>query len=142
MSRSRAGSRRSASWAWAPSPAHRSDSYGALDLVYGGTNVFSKITGQVQGGNGRATLASILNSQLIASGQPDSLSGVGGTPVASVLMHSFDLEAGRDHHPDPGRDLAGAPLDRHQHERPAPHAAPGPFVPRPAGERRQHRRRQ
>ena len=72
----------------------RSAATGDLDLVYGGTNVFSKITGQVQGGNGRATLASIHNRQLIASGQPESLSGVGGTPLASVLMHSFDLEAG------------------------------------------------
>ncbi len=70
------------------------DSSGALHLVYGGTNVYSKITGQVSGGNGQATLASILNSQLIASGQPASLSGAGGTPVASVLLHSFNLEAG------------------------------------------------
>ena len=70
------------------------DSSGALDLVYGGTNVFSKITGKVQGGGGHATLGSILNKELIAAGQPNSLTGVGGTPVASVLMHSFNLEAG------------------------------------------------
>lgn len=70
------------------------DSSGALHLVYGGTNVYSKITGSVSGGGGQATLASILNYQLIASGQPLSLSGVGGTPVSSVLMHSFNLEAG------------------------------------------------
>lgn len=70
------------------------DGNGALHLVYGGTNVYSKITGSVSGGGGQATLASILNNQLIASGQPLSLSGVGGTPVASVLMHNFNLEAG------------------------------------------------
>jgi hypothetical protein len=70
------------------------DGSGALDLVYGGTNAYSKITGQVRGGDGRATLGSILNLQLIDAGQPDSLSGVGGTPVASVLMNSFDLEPG------------------------------------------------
>jgi hypothetical protein len=67
------------------------DSSGALDLVYGGTNVYSKIVGTIKGGSGHAAIASILNSQLIASGQPDSLSGVGGTPLASVLMHSFNL---------------------------------------------------
>ncbi len=70
------------------------DSSGALHLVYGGTNVYSKITGSVSGGNGQANLASILNYQLIASGQPLSLSGVGGTPVSSVLMRNYNLEAG------------------------------------------------
>jgi hypothetical protein len=70
------------------------DSSGALNIVYGGTNVYSKITGQVKGGGGTATLASILNAELVAAGQPDSLSGVGGTPLASVLMSSFNLEPG------------------------------------------------
>ena len=40
-----------------------------LNLVFGGTNAFSKIVGKVKGGNGHAPLASILNSQLIAAGQ-------------------------------------------------------------------------
>ena len=47
------------------------DSSGALHLVYGGTNVYSKITGTVKGGGGHATLASMLNAPLIASGQPE-----------------------------------------------------------------------
>jgi hypothetical protein len=70
------------------------NSSGQLNLVYGGTNVFSKIVGQVNGGGGHAALASILNSELIAAGQPESLSGVGGTPLASVLMSNFNLVAG------------------------------------------------
>jgi hypothetical protein len=70
------------------------DSSGALHIVYGGTNVYSKITGSVQGGGGHAPLASIQNLQLINAGQPNSLSGVGGTPVAAVLMSSFDLVPG------------------------------------------------
>src|SRR5262245_27226883 len=54
------------------------DSSGALNLVYNGTNAYSKIVGRVNGGNGRAPLASILNGQLLAAGAQNSLSGVGG----------------------------------------------------------------
>ncbi len=67
---------------------------GALELVYGDTNAFSKITGQVRGGNGHATLASIQNSQLIDAGLQNSLSGVGGDVLQSVLLSPFDLIAG------------------------------------------------
>ena len=67
---------------------------GALELVYGDTNAFSKITGQVRGGNGHAPLGSIQNSQLIAAGAQNSLSGVGGDVLQSVLLSSFDLIAG------------------------------------------------
>jgi hypothetical protein len=70
------------------------NSDGALNLVYGGTNAYSKITSQIKGGSGQAPLASILNSNLIAAGQPDSLSGVGGTPLASVLMSNYNLIPG------------------------------------------------
>jgi hypothetical protein len=70
------------------------DSSGNLDIVYGGTNVFSKIVGTVSGGGGVAPLASIRNAQLIDAGQPNSLSGVGGTPLAAVLMSPFDLVPG------------------------------------------------
>jgi hypothetical protein len=70
------------------------DGTGALHVIYGGTNVYSKITGSVQGGGGYAPLASIQNLQLINAGQPNSLSGVGGTPVAAVLMSPFDLVPG------------------------------------------------
>ena len=44
------------------------DSAGDLNLVYDGTNAYSKIISHVKGGNGRAPLASILNGQLIAAG--------------------------------------------------------------------------
>jgi hypothetical protein len=70
------------------------DSSGGLHIVYGGTNVYSKITGTVNGGGGHAALASIRNSPLIAAGQPNSLSGIGGTPLASVLLNDFDLVPG------------------------------------------------
>src|ERR1017187_4410662 len=66
----------------------------ALELVYGDTNAFSKITGQVRGGGGHAPLASIQNSQLIAAGAQNSLSGVGGDVLQAVLLSSFDLIAG------------------------------------------------
>ncbi len=75
---------------------------GALDLVYGGTNAYSKIVGTVQGGGGHAPLASIHNLQLIAAGTPDSLTGVGGTPLAAVMMNSFDLVAGGSINLTPG----------------------------------------
>ena len=67
---------------------------GALELVYGDTNAFSKITGTVRGGGGHAPLASIQNSQLIAAGAANSLSGVGGDVLQSVLLSPFDLIAG------------------------------------------------
>jgi hypothetical protein len=70
------------------------DSSGNLDLVYGGTNVYSKIVGTVKGGGGHASLASIQNLQLINAGTPNSLTGVGGTPLAAVLMSPFNLVPG------------------------------------------------
>jgi hypothetical protein len=70
------------------------DSAGALNLVYGGTNAFSKIVSHVKGGNGRAPLASILNSQLIAAGAENSVSGVGGNVIEAVYLSNFNLIAG------------------------------------------------
>ena len=70
------------------------DSAGDLHLVYGGTNAYSKIVGTVQGGGGHAPLASILNRQLIDAGAANSLSGVGGNVLESVLMKDFDLIPG------------------------------------------------
>ncbi len=69
-------------------------SSGALQLEYGSTNAYSKIVGQVHGGDGRAPLASILNNILVENGLANSLSGVGGNPLASVKMQDFDLVAG------------------------------------------------
>ena len=70
------------------------DQNGDLNLVFGATNAYSKIVGKVTGGNGHAPLASILNSQLIAAGQQNSLSGVGGNVLQSVYLKNFDLIAG------------------------------------------------
>ncbi len=77
-------------------------STGALELEYGATNAYSKIVGQVHGGGGRAPLASILNSVLVQNGLANSLSGVGGNPVASVKMQNFDLVNGGKINMTPG----------------------------------------
>jgi hypothetical protein len=69
-------------------------SSGVLELVYGDTNAFSKITGSVHGGNGHAPLGSIQNNELIAAGNQNSLSGVGGDVLQAVLLSPFDLIAG------------------------------------------------
>jgi hypothetical protein len=78
------------------------NSSGSLQLQYGGTNAFSKVVGQVQGGGGHAPLASILNSQMVQAGQGRSLSGVGGNPLAAVLMKNFDLIGGGNINLTPG----------------------------------------
>jgi lipoprotein-anchoring transpeptidase ErfK/SrfK len=70
------------------------DGDGALKILYGGTNAYSKIVGQVQGGGGHAPLDSLLNSQMVQNGQGNSISGVGGNPLAAVLMKNFDLIPG------------------------------------------------
>jgi hypothetical protein len=69
---------------------------GVLNLVFGATNAYTKITGEVHGGGGHAPLQSIQNSQLIDAGASNSLSGVGGNVVESFLLSPFDLvEGGR-----------------------------------------------
>ena len=78
------------------------DSSGALDLVYNETNAYTKITGSVHGGDGVAPLASIVSGQLVAAGAQNSLSGVGGTVVESVLMGDFNLIAGGSINLTPG----------------------------------------
>ena len=70
------------------------DSSGALHLVYGGTNTFSAIVSNVHGGDGLAPLASIENSQLVAAGAENSLSGVGGNVLQAVYLKDFNLIAG------------------------------------------------
>ncbi len=70
------------------------DDTGAVHIVFSGTNTYSKITGSVQGGDGLAPLASIVNSQLSDAGQSQSLSGVGGNVLQSVLLGKFDLVPG------------------------------------------------
>jgi hypothetical protein len=78
------------------------DSSGALHLEYGGTNAYTKVTGSVAGGGGVAPLANIVSSQLVAAGAQNSLSGVGGTVLQSVLMGDFDLIAGGNINLTPG----------------------------------------
>jgi hypothetical protein len=64
---------------------------GALELVYGATNAYSKIVGKVSGGGGHAPLESIQNAQLIAAGASNSLSGQGGNVAQAFLLSPFDL---------------------------------------------------
>jgi hypothetical protein len=66
---------------------------GELNLVFNGTNAYSKIISHVKGGDGRAPLASILNGQLVAAGAANSISGVGGNVIQAVYLKSFDLIA-------------------------------------------------
>ncbi len=70
------------------------NSEGDLNLVFDGTNAYSKIVSHVKGGDGRAPLASILNSQLIAAGAQNSVSGVGGNVIKAIYLNNFDLIAG------------------------------------------------
>ena len=72
------------------------DSAGELNLVYDGTNAYSKIVSHVKGGNGHAPLASIFNGQLIAAGAENSVSGVGGNVIEAVYLNDFNLIAGGD----------------------------------------------
>jgi hypothetical protein len=67
---------------------------GNLQLEFQGTNAFSKITGSVRGGNGRASLGSIFPSTSGNPGSKKRLSGIGGQVVQSVLLGSFDLIPG------------------------------------------------
>ena len=64
---------------------------GALELVYGDTNAYSKIVGTVTGGGGHAPLESIQNARLINAGASNSLSGQGGDVAAAFLLSPFDL---------------------------------------------------
>ena len=59
--------------------------------MYGDTNAYSKIVGEVTGGGGHAPLESIQNSQLITADAANSLSGQGGDVAKSFLLSPFDL---------------------------------------------------
>lgn len=63
---------------------------GALDLVYSDTNVASRIIGKVNGGPGRARLASIRDADVPI----DTATGVGAETVGVVLLPDFDLVSG------------------------------------------------
>jgi hypothetical protein len=103
-----------------------------LNLVYGGTNAFTKIISQVHGGDGRAPLATIQNSQLIAAGAQNSLSGVGGNVLQAVLLGQFDLVNGGNINLTPGvntliLDSVGAGAQVHLRSLP-PAPTPPSFV--------------
>ena len=85
---------------------------GVLNLVFGATNAYSKITGDVHGGGGHAPLESIQNSQLINAGASNSLSGVGGNVVESFLLSPFDLVDGGRINLTAGRECPDSRLDR------------------------------
>jgi hypothetical protein len=70
------------------------DSAGALHLAFGETNAFTKLVGNVHGGNGRAPLASIRYNQISGGGGQLNLTGVGSTVLAAVYLRDFDLVAG------------------------------------------------
>src|SRR5262249_51900318 len=62
-------------------------STGALNLVYGDTNENTAIISRVRGGDGQAPLASIHNANVAIN----DLSGIGGTALFQVNLHSFNL---------------------------------------------------
>ena len=74
--------------------AGTSVSAGELNLVYDGTNAYSKIKSSVTGGNRQVPLKSIYNGQLIAAGAQNRASGVGGNVIDSVYLNNFNLVAG------------------------------------------------
>jgi len=65
-----------------------------LHIEYADTNSFSKIIGQVYGGDGRAPLASIISRHLVNAGAQNSLSGVSGNVIQAVILNDWDLVAG------------------------------------------------
>ncbi|APW62051.1 hypothetical protein [Paludisphaera borealis] len=67
------------------------DSAGALNLRYGRTNSYSKITSDVHGGTGRALLATIYSHDQAVSGTTNSLSGIGSPLIGMINLRKFDL---------------------------------------------------
>ncbi|MDR3620559.1 MAG: hypothetical protein P4L85_14505 [Paludisphaera borealis] len=67
------------------------DSAGALNLRYGRTNSYTKITSDVHGGTGRALLATIYSHDQAASGTTNSLSGIGSPLIGMINLRKFDL---------------------------------------------------
>ena len=112
-------------------PGPRSIAPVRSNLVYGGTNAYSKIVSHVKGGNGRAPLASILNGQLIAAERQNSFSGVGGNVIEAVYLNNFDLIAGGNINLTSGvntlvLDAVGPDTQIHLRELPPPRARQRP----------------
>jgi hypothetical protein len=70
------------------------DNAGLLHIEYADTNSFSKIFGQVYGGDGTAPLASIINRHLVEAKAQNSLSGVGGNALQAVILNDWNLVGG------------------------------------------------
>jgi len=70
------------------------DPAGALNLRYGRTNSFTKITSDVHGGSGRALLATIFSHDQAVSGTTNSLSGIGSPLIGMINLRKFDLIPG------------------------------------------------
>jgi hypothetical protein len=70
------------------------DSAGALHLRYGLSNSYTKIVANVQGGNGRADLASVFSLTQAQAGAQNSVSGVGSPVIGMINLRQFDLIPG------------------------------------------------
>ncbi|OJW08340.1 MAG: hypothetical protein BGO49_13140 [Planctomycetales bacterium 71-10] len=70
------------------------DSSGALNLRYGLSNSYTKIVANVQGGNGRADLASVFSLTQAEAGAQNSVSGVGSPVIGMINLRQFDLIPG------------------------------------------------
>ncbi len=70
------------------------DSSGALNLRFGLSNAYTKIVSNVQGGDGRAPLASVFSQTMASSGTQGDLSGIGSPVIGMVNLRQYDLIPG------------------------------------------------
>lgn len=70
------------------------DASGALHLRYSLSNSYTKIVANVQGGGGRADLASVFSLTQAEAGAGNSLSGVGSPVIGMINLRQFDLIPG------------------------------------------------
>lgn len=70
------------------------DGAGALNLRYSKTNLYSKIVSNVNGGDGRALLASVYTLTQAQSGTQNSTSGIGSPVIGMINLPKFDLVPG------------------------------------------------
>ncbi len=70
------------------------DSSGALHLLFGKSNAYTRIMSNVHGGTGQANLASIYSADLFNNHAQTSLSGIGATLLRTINLPQFNLIAG------------------------------------------------
>ena len=70
------------------------DSSGALHLLYGKSNAFTKIMSDVHGGTGQADLASVYNRDQFNHQGANAISGVGSTLIGTINLPNFNLIPG------------------------------------------------